>query len=80
MVETLEELFCYRKIYFMIGFLWFTINKRYTKATKDIYVCGLYIPPSSSKYFDPGLFEELEKDVLNFSSQGSILEDRKIFR
>ena len=55
------------------NFLWFTINKRYTKATKDIYVCGLYIPPSSSKYFDPELFEELEKDVLNFSSQGSIL-------
>ena len=69
------------------NFLWFTINKRYTKATKDIYFCGLYIPPSSSKYFDPELFEELEKDVLNFSSQGSILllgdlklEDRKIFR
>ena len=50
------------------NFVWFTINKRYTKATKDIYVCGLYIPPSSSKYFDPELFEEL-----NFSSQGSIL-------
>jgi len=55
------------------NFLWFTISKRYTKATKDVYVCGLYIPPSSSKYFDPELFEELEKDVLNFSSQGSIL-------
>ena len=41
-------------------------NERYLR-------CGLYIPPSSSKYFDPELFEELEKDVLNFSSQGSIL-------
>ena len=50
------------------------------QSTKDIprqlkisTFCGLYIPPSSSKYFDPELFEELEKDVLNFSSQGSIL-------
>ena len=46
------------------NFLWFTINKRYTKATKDVYVCGFYIPPSSSKYFDPELIEQLEKDVL----------------
>ena len=40
------------------NFLCFIINKRYTKAMKDIYVCVLFIPLSSSKYFDPELFNQ----------------------
>ena len=55
------------------NFLWFKINKHYTKTTEDIYACGLYIKPITSNYFDPEIFEELEKDILNFSSKGSIL-------
>ena len=55
------------------NFLWFKFNKHYTKTTEDIYVCGLYVPPTTSNYFDPEIFEELEKDILNFSSKGSIL-------
>ena len=54
------------------NFLWFKISKHDAKTTKDIYVCGLYIPPITSNYFDPEIFEALEKDVLNFSSKGSI--------
>ena len=55
------------------NFLWFKINKHYTKTTEDIYACGIYIPPITSNDFDPEIFEELEKDILNFSSKGSIL-------
>ena len=33
---------------------------------KDLYICGLYIPPNE-------LFEELEKDILNFATKGSNL-------
>ena len=42
------------------------------QSTKDI-PRQRKISTSNSKYFDPELFEELEKDVLNFSSQESIL-------
>ena len=45
----------------------------YTKTTKDIFVCGTYIPPCNSRYFRPELFEELESDIEKFSSLGSIL-------
>ena len=55
------------------NFLWFKISNRYTKTTKDIYVCGTYILPYNSPYFRPELFEELESDVEKFSSLGSIL-------
>ena len=41
--------------------------------TKDIYVCGTYIPPYHSRYFRPELFEELQSDIDKFSSLGPIL-------
>ena len=55
------------------NFLWFKINKQYPKTAKDIFVCGIYIPPYNSNYFNPELFEDLEKDIEHFSSRGSIL-------
>ena len=55
------------------NFLWFKISKQYVKTSKDIYVCGIYIPPNSSKYFLPEMFEDLENDIETFYSQGSIL-------
>ena len=55
------------------NFLWFKIEKDYAKTVKDIYTCGLYIPPCNSPYFNVELFEELENDIEIFSSQGSIL-------
>ena len=30
---------------------------------KDLYICGLYIPPNNSNYYYPELFEELENDI-----------------
>ena len=44
-----------------------------TKTIKDLFVCGVYIPPHNSNYFDPKLFEDLESDIENYSSQGSVL-------
>ena len=55
------------------NFLWFKIEKDYAKTVKDIYTCGLYIPPCNSPYFKIELFEELENDIEIFSSHGSIL-------
>ena len=53
--------------------LWFKISKQYVKTSKDIYVCGVFIPPNGSKYFLPEMFEDLENDIETFYSQGSIL-------
>ena len=39
------------------NFLWFKIDKDYAKTVKDIYTCGLYIPPCNSLYFNEELFE-----------------------
>ena len=36
---------------------------------KDTYVCGIY----NSKYFDPEFFDQLEQDITDFSSTGSII-------
>ena len=74
-------------MYFMIGF---QISKHLQiffgsksanmtqKTTKDIYMCGLYIPPITSNYFDPEIFEKLEKDILriNLPLGGLQLEDK----
>ena len=51
------------------NFLWFKIENAYAKTVKDIYACGLYIPPCNSPYFNL----ELLNDIEIFSSQGSIL-------
>ena len=40
---------------------------------KDPLVCGVYIPPCNSKYFDIELFDQLEQDVVHFSSTGSVI-------
>ena len=55
------------------NFLWFKISRQYTKTAKDIFVCGIYIPPCGSNYFHPELFEDLENDIEIYSSQGSML-------
>jgi hypothetical protein len=38
-----------------------------------LYVCGTYIPLKKSKYFENEIFEELENDIILFSSRGNIL-------
>ena len=82
MVATQKELLYSTKMNSTIGyqqkkktpnFLSFKISKQYVKTSKDIYVCGIYIPPNGSKYFLPEMFEDLEKNIETFYSRGSIL-------
>ena len=30
---------------------------------KTCFLCGVYIPPINSKYYNPEIFEELENDI-----------------
>ena len=55
------------------NFIWCKLDKSCSGTTGDIYLCGAYIPPLNSTYFLPDIFEELEKDISFFNSQGSIL-------
>jgi len=55
------------------NFLWFKIDKKFLNSSKDIYVCGVYIPPCNSKYFDSEIFDQFEQDILFFSSAGSVI-------
>ena len=56
-----------------LNFLWFKIEKSFLNSVKDIYVCGVYIPPCNSKYFDLEIFDQLERDIVHFSTIGSVI-------
>ena len=55
------------------NFLWCKISKRILNCDTDLYICGTYIPPEKSKYFDQEIFEELENDITHFSSKGNLI-------
>jgi exonuclease III len=55
------------------NFLWSKISKEILKNDTDLYICGTYIPPEKSKYFDEEIFEEFENDVIRFSSRGNVI-------
>ena len=44
------------------NFIWSKISKEILSSDTDLYICGTYIPPEKSKYFDPEIFEEFEND------------------
>jgi hypothetical protein len=51
--------------------LWCGIDRTILNRTKDIFVCGVYIPPEMSPYFDDEIFEEMENYIVNFSKKGN---------
>ena len=55
------------------NFLWSKISKEILNSDKDLYVCGTYIPPEKSKYFNLEIFEELENDIIHFSSNANVI-------
>ena len=53
--------------------LWCRIDKSLLNSTKHLYLCGIYIPPIKSHYFDEDIFEKLETEILEFSQKGNTL-------
>jgi hypothetical protein len=47
--------------------------KRCLNAKIDLFLCGVYIPPEKSAYFENEIFDELENDIIQFSSKGNIM-------
>ena len=54
-------------------FLWCRIDKSIFNSSKDLFLCGVYIPPIKSPYFDEEIFENLETDVLHYSQKGNVM-------
>ena len=55
------------------NFLWCLIDKSVFNASQDLFLCGVYIPPIKSPYFNDEIFENLEADMLYFSQKGNIM-------
>lgn len=55
------------------NFLWCKISKEMLSTNIDLFVCGVYIPPEKSSYFDNEIFDELENDLASFSSKGNTM-------
>ena len=55
------------------NYIWYRIKKGYLNSMKDTYVCDIYKPPCNSKYFDLESFDQLEQDITDLSSTGSII-------
>jgi hypothetical protein len=56
------------------NFLWCNVSKDILKTDLDLFLCGVYIPPEKSAYFDYEIFDELENDiVVSFASKGNTM-------
>ncbi|CAB3994131.1 Hypothetical predicted protein [Paramuricea clavata] len=55
------------------NFLWCRIDNTILNSTKNLFICGVYIPPERSSYFDEDIFHNLENDVVYFSKKGNVM-------
>ena len=55
------------------NFLWCQIDKSVLGSPQDLFICGVYIPPGNSPYFDDEIFNNLESDVAYFSTKDNIM-------
>ena len=46
------------------NFLWCQIDNTMLNSTKDLFICGVYIPPERSSYSDEDISHNLENDVV----------------
>ncbi|CAB4026919.1 Hypothetical predicted protein [Paramuricea clavata] len=55
------------------SFLWCRIDNTILDSTNDLFICGVYIPPQNSRYFDEEILDDLENDVVYFSKKGNVM-------
>ena len=55
------------------NFLWCQIDKSVLGSPQDLFICGVYIPPGNSPYFDDEIFNNLESDVAYFFTKDNIM-------
>ncbi len=55
------------------NFLWCKVSKTMLNSENDLFLCGVYIPPEKSDYFDDEIFDELENDITSFARKGNVM-------
>ena len=55
------------------SYLWCKLDRKLGNFSKDLFICGIYIPPDKSLYFDENVFDNLENDIAYFSSLGNVI-------
>lgn len=53
--------------------IWLKLNKHFFSIPNDKYICGSYIPPRSSPYTIPKIFDKLDEEITELSGLGKIL-------
>ncbi len=53
--------------------IWFKLDKSFAILDKDLFICGLYIPPSDSPYYDDEVFDTLHEEMNPYQTLGKIL-------
>lgn len=55
------------------NYMWCRVSGRTLGKHKDLYICGIYIPPDNSNYFKAEIFDKLEDEIEDFSKKGYIM-------
>ncbi len=53
--------------------IWFKLDKSFGILDKDLFICGLYIPPSDSPYYDDEVFDTSQEEMNPYQTLGKIL-------
>ena len=57
-------------------FIWVKLDSNFFGLNEDIFVSGVYLPPSNSNYYkgqDIDIIDKLRFDILKYVSQGQII-------
>lgn len=55
------------------NYMWCRISGRILGKHKDLFICGIYIPPDNSNYFKTEIFDKLEDEIDEFSKKGYVM-------
>ncbi len=53
--------------------IWFKLDKSFGILYKDLFICGLYIPPSDSPYYHDEVFDTLQEEINRYQTLGKII-------
>ncbi len=52
--------------------IWLKLDKSFGILDKDLFICGIYIPPSDSPYYDDEVFYTLMEEINQYQTLGKI--------
>ena len=55
------------------NFLWCKLSKEIWGYSKDVFACGVYIPPQNLPHFHSEIFEQLSIDLTYYQAKGHVI-------